>query len=62
MRQRRVTINMYSKMQDYFLLSMESLFLAIDVLDKYMDQCNEQLNIEECSKVSLACFMLAIKY
>ena len=61
-RQRGVTINIYSKMQYCFSLSMEALFLAIDILDKYMDHCTDQLDINECSKISLACFMLAIKY
>ena len=41
---------------------MESLFLAIDILDQYMDQCIDQIDTKECTKISLACFMMAIKY
>lgn len=38
------------------------MFLAVDILDKYMHSCPDQLDIEEYEKISLACFMLAVKY
>ena len=41
---------------------MESLFLAVDILDKYLEKCPQQLDIEEFSRISLASFTMSIKY
>lgn len=43
-RQRANIFNLYSKMHYCFNLSFESLFLAIDIFDKYFQKCTEKLN------------------
>lgn len=40
---------------------MESYFLAVDLFDRYMDLCGENLKFD-IFDVALACFMLSIKY
>lgn len=58
---RVIIVGKFSKMQFLFGTSMESLFLAIDIFDKYLQKHQKKLN-EEINDIALACFMLAVKY
>lgn len=58
---RTVAISKFSKLQFYFDFSMESLFLAVDLFDKYFQICAGDLD-GEVIDVALACLMIAIKY
>lgn len=58
---------MYSKLQFVFELRMESLFLAIDIFDAYINKRMEESMdcddlFSELNDISIACFMIAIKY
>lgn len=58
---RTIVVGKFSKMQFLFGTSMESLFLAIDIFDIYLQKHQKKLT-EEINDVALVCFMLAVKY
>jgi G2/mitotic-specific cyclin 1/2 len=55
-------ITIYSKLHHWFDLSFETLFLAVDLLDTVLATCGEKCAGVELKHLSLACFMLAIKF
>lgn len=59
---REKIITHYSKLQFFFDSSMESMFLAIDIFDRFTNHWLDKLSIAELLNVGLACYMIAIKY